>query len=54
MQCGLFDMGYDCGIPDGDFGNNTEGAVKQLQGDNEMIQSGIADWFVWQTILNAR
>ena len=54
MQCGLFDMGYDCGIPDGDFGNNTENAVKQLQGENEMIQSGIADWFVWQTILNAR
>ena len=54
MQCGLFDMGYDCGIPDGDYGNNTEGAVKQLQADHEMIKSGIADWFVWQTILNAR
>ena len=54
MQCGLFDMGYDCGVPDGDFGVNTESAVKKLQCDNEMIQSGIADWFVWQTILNAR
>lgn len=52
MQCGLFDMGYDCGMPDGDYGVNTEGAVKKLQGDNEMIQSGIADWFVWQTILS--
>lgn len=51
LQAGLFDMGYDCGIPDGDFGVNTEAAVKQLQADNEMIKSGIADWFVWQTVL---
>lgn len=54
LQAGLFDMGYDCGIPDGDFGVNTEAAVKDLQKANNVDATGIADWFVWQTILNAR
>ena len=52
LQCGLFDMGYDCGIPDGDFGVNTEGAVCQLQRANDLETTGIADWFVWQTVIN--
>lgn len=54
LQAGLFDMGYDCGIPDGDFGVNTEGAVKQLQKVCGLEVNGTADWFVWQTVLNAR
>lgn len=54
LQAGLFDMGYDCGIPDGDYGNNTEAAVKQLQKANDVDVTGIADWFVWQTVLNVR
>lgn len=51
LQAGLFDMGYDCGIPDGDFGVNTEGAVKELQRANNVDATGVADWFVWQTVL---
>ena len=54
LQCGLCDMGYDCGIPDGDFGRNTESAVRQFQKANKLQETGVADWFVWQTILNAR
>ena len=52
LQCGLFDMGYDCGIPDGDFGVNTQEAVRQLQRANGVVADGVADWFVWQTVLN--
>ena len=52
LQAGLFDMGYDCGIPDGDFGRNTEDAVKQIQKANDVEETGIADWFVWQTVLS--
>lgn len=51
LQAGLFDMGYDCGIPDGDFGVNTEAAVKELQRANKLDETGVADWFVWQTVL---
>ena len=54
LQAGLFDAGYDCGIPDGDFGVNTEEAVKQLQKANSVEATGIADWFVWQTVLQPR
>ena len=54
LQCGLFDMGYDCGMPDGDFGANTQEAVRELQRANDVEASGIADWFVWQTILSKR
>ena len=51
LQCGLTDMGYRCGIPDGDFGKNTKSAVCQLQKAFQVDETGIADWFVWQTIL---
>lgn len=54
LQCGLTDAGYRCGIPDGDFGRNTENAVKELQKANSMDETGIADWFVWQTLLSER
>ena len=54
LQCGLCDMNYSCGVPDGDFGKNTENAVRQLQKANGLEQTGLADWYVWQTILSAR
>lgn len=54
LQAGLLDMGYDCGLPDGDFGCNTEEAVRELQRANNIEPTGIADWFVWQTILAER
>jgi peptidoglycan hydrolase-like protein with peptidoglycan-binding domain len=54
LQAGLLDMGYDCGLPDGDFGCNTEEAVKELQRANNIEPTGVADWFVWQTILAER
>ena len=54
LQAGLLDMGYDCGLPDGDFGCNTEEAVKELQRANNIEPTGVADWFVWQTILSER
>ena len=54
LQAGLFDMGFDCGMPDGDFGVNTESAVKQLQKANNVEETGTADWFVWQTVLSKR
>lgn len=54
LQCGLFDMGYDCGMPDGDFGVNTQEAVKELQRANKVAADGVADWFVWQTVLQKR
>ena len=50
LQCGLTDMGYKCGIPDGDFGKNTKKAVNELRKANKLEETGIADWFVWQTI----
>jgi len=54
LQCGLNDMGYECGKPDGDFGTNTENAVKELQRASGMKETGIAHEKVWQIILTVR
>ena len=54
LQCGLFDMGFDCGMPDGDFGVNTEEAVKELQRKYDLEQTGVADGDVWQIVLAKR
>lgn len=51
LQCGLDDMGFDCGKPDGDFGTNTQGAVSDLRRIIGLDPNGIADQAVWQTIL---
>lgn len=51
LQCGLNDMGYSCGKPDGDFGTNTEQAVKELQKAAHVADTGIVDAAVWQSIL---
>lgn len=42
-QCGLIDMGFDCGVPDGDFGLNTEEATRELQRAKEIEPNGVAD-----------
>lgn len=54
LQCGLNDMGYSCGVPDGDFGGNTEKAVKELQEAAGLEQTGVADLFVWSEVLKER
>ena len=54
LQCGLADMKFNCGIPDGDFGVKTEEAVRQLQRANDLLPSGIADARVWKIILKER
>lgn len=54
LQCGLNDMGHVCGVADGDFGLNTETAVKELQQENGLEQTGIADKTVWECILRKR
>ena len=43
FQCGLTDMGFDCGVPDGDFGLNTEEATRELQRAKEIEPNGVAD-----------
>ena len=54
LQAGLYDMGYDCGLPDGDFGINTEEAVRELQRASQLEPTGKADQTVWQIILSKR
>lgn len=54
LQCGLNDMNFSCGVPDGDFGTNTEAAVMELQEKIGTQLTGVADQTIWQTVLNAR
>ena len=54
LQCGLQDMGINCGLPDGDFGLNTKEAVMTLQRDKGLNPTGIADRTVWEIILTVR
>ena len=51
LQCGLLDMGFNCGTPDGDFGKNTEAAVQDLQKANNINPDGIAGQKEWQIIM---
>lgn len=43
MQIMLIGCGYSCGVDgaDGDFGRNTESAVKKFQHDNELKEDGL-------------
>lgn len=50
LQNGLTDVGINCGIPDGDFGPLTDGAVRELQRNCDLDQTGIADQAVWEVI----
>lgn len=54
LQAGLSDMGYKCGLPDGDYGKLTEEAVKELQRANGLSCSGVADLPTWNIILKPR
>lgn len=54
LQCGLMDMRFDCGVPDGDFGLITEEAVSKLQRKNDLEPTGIADQAVWTIVLRER
>lgn len=50
LQSGLQDMGIDCGIPDGDFGEHTEAAVNDLKETVGLPVDGIVDADVWQIL----
>ena len=54
LQCGLFDMGFDCGMPDGDFGVNTEEAVRELQRKYDLEDDGIVEEATWEVVLAKR
>ena len=54
LQCGLNDMGYTCGVADGDFGANTKESVCELQRKYNLTPNGIADKAVWGIILMER
>ena len=51
LQCGLTDMKFNCGVPDGDFGKNTEAAVQDLQKANGLDPDGTAGQKEWQIIM---
>ena len=50
MQTGLQDMGIDCGVPDGDFGTQTERGVNDLRESVGLPADGVVDADVWQII----
>ena len=54
LQCGLNDMKFTCGVPDGDFGLNTKEAVCELQRKYNLTPSGTADKAVWDIVLKQR
>ena len=51
LQCGLSDMGFNCGVPDGDYGPLTMSAVNTLKQELGIKQNGIAGPEIWQTLL---
>ena len=51
LQCGLTDMGFNCGMPDGDFGPLTLMALNELKSELGLEKDGIADQAVWQKLL---
>ena len=50
LQCGLSDMGYSVGVPDGDFGENTESGLNDFKSDCNLDADGVADEAVWQIL----
>lgn len=50
LQCGLSDIGIDCGQPDGDFGRKTDEAVRELQKNCELEVNGVTDQATWQIL----
>ena len=51
----LLKLGYNLGSwgVDGDFGNQTESAVKQFQRDHNLTQDGVVGEKTWQALLDA-
>lgn len=52
LQHGLFCKGYSPAGVTGIFGDNTENAIKQVQGDAGLTQNGIVTPLIFKTILN--
>lgn len=52
LQASLNALGFNCGTVDGEFGANTEKAVKALQKSGNMSADGIVGKNTWQFILN--
>ena len=44
-------MGFNCGMPDGDFGPLTLMALNELKNELGLEKDGIADQAVWQKLL---
>ena len=55
LQILLIGKGYSCGSSgaDGDFGTNTDKAVKKFQKDNGLTADGICGKNTWAKLLNA-
>lgn len=50
LQRALNDLGFDCGAPDGIFGNNTKNAVIRFQTANGLSADGIAGQATWSEL----
>jgi peptidoglycan hydrolase-like protein with peptidoglycan-binding domain len=50
LQRALKDLGYDPGELDGQFGSETESAVKAFQGDRQLTVDGIVGEITWLNI----
>lgn len=51
LQILLNGLGYNCGKVDGDFGSNTEKAVKNFQKANQLTQDGVVGANTWKALL---
>lgn len=49
-QTFLNQLGYNCGVIDGKFGNNTKYAVQMFQSDNGLIPDGIIGAKTWNAV----
>lgn len=50
-QCGLFDLGFDCNLLDGDFGDMTRTAVIEMQQHYKLEPTGVVGQKEWDLIL---
>jgi len=50
LQQALMDLGYNVGAVDGQFGSETESAVKAFQRDRELTVDGIVGEITWLNI----
>lgn len=51
LQILLNGLGYNCGKVDGDFGSNTQKAVKNFQKANKLTQDGVVGANTWKALL---